>query len=149
MPITEDQAFLVARATAVDRHGQVVGPVTGIYYDDHTGAPAWVSVQVAGQHTESTSGQDHDQTAAHRFAPLASASYARGRLHLDVTHQQVRDAPTDGDDDEHLDSEHEVGLYRHYGLSPAGDTDVDPDTASTARSRADDTNATLLPPAES
>ncbi|GAA2027765.1 hypothetical protein [Pseudokineococcus marinus] len=156
MPVTEDQAFLVVRAVAVDRHRQVIGPVTGIYYDDHTGAPAWVSVRTpappdhgpddpqAGepQPVEPAAGED-----ALRLAPLAGASYSRGHLHLDLTYEQVAAAPPAGDDG-HLDAEHEVHLYRHYGLSPAGDTDVDPTTASTARSRADQRPPTLLPPAE-
>ena len=49
MPISEDQAFLVARSTAHDRDGTRIGPVSGVYYDDHTGRPEWVTVTVGTQ----------------------------------------------------------------------------------------------------
>lgn len=143
MPVTEDQAFLVARATAVDRDGRVIGPVTGIYYDDHTGIPTWVTVQAPTRAAEAR----EDLDAAPRFVPLASAAYAHGRLHVDVTRGQVVAAPA-ADGDGHLNATHEVALYRYYGLSPSGDTAVDPQSASTARSQADDRPVSFAPPFE-
>lgn len=135
MPITEDQAFLVARASAHDRDGELLGTVSGIFYDDHTGRPEWVTVTI---------GADADPD---RFIPLASASYGKGRLTLNVTLDQVRSAPALGDDD-HLDGPSETALYRHYGLSPAGDTDVDPRSGSTPRTEDEPGGHTLLPPGE-
>lgn len=158
MPISEDQAFLVARATAVDRDGQEVGPVVGLYYDDHTGRPEWVTVRPGAERSETgphgaarSDGAGGPETApghdALRFTPLASASYTRGRLHLDVTYDQVLAAPPCGDD-ERLDAEEETRLYRHYGLSPAGDTDVDPSTGTSPRTAEDPGPHSLVPPAE-
>lgn len=161
MPISEDQAFLVARSTAHDRDGTPIGPVSGIYYDDHTGRPEWVTVTVTGQ--EPTAVEPTARGARARvpagvdggsgpagpatFVPLASASYSRGRLHVNVSLEQVRHAPP-ADADDHLSSAAESRLYRHYGLSPAGDTDVDPDTGATPRTRDEPGQHTLLPPAE-
>jgi len=180
MPISDDQAFLVARSTAYDRDGTQVGPVSGIYYDDHTGRPEWVTVMVAepealsrtapsqvagrgpsarGSATQESATQTTTETRTSparstsarstsvRFVPLASASYARGRLHVNVTLEQVRQAPP-ADADDHLSSAAENRLYRHYGLSPAGDTDVDPDTGGTPRTQDEPGQHTLLPPAE-
>jgi hypothetical protein len=138
MPISEDQAFLVARSTAVDREGAEVGHVTGIYYDDHTGRPEWVTVSVPDV---------VDGPGAARFVPLASAAYYRGRLHVDVTLDQVRSAPRTAGGD-HLGGATEIELYRHYGLSPAGDTDVDPTTRTTPRTQDEPGDHSLLPPLE-
>jgi len=138
MPISEDQAFLVARSTAVDREGVEVGHVTGVYYDDHTGRPEWVTVSVPDA---------QDGRAGTRFVPLASAAYSRGRLHVDVTLEQVRGAPRAAGGD-HLGGAAEIELYRHYGLSPAGDTDVDPTTGTTPRTQDEPGDHSLLPPAE-
>ncbi|GAA0291977.1 hypothetical protein [Kineococcus aurantiacus] len=145
MPISEDQAFLVARSVAVDRDGTQVGPVTGIYYDDHTGRPEWVTVALALDPSEADGALP---PAGERFVPLASAAYSRGRLHLDVTTGQVRTAPQVADGNDHLDGAAEVDLYRHYGLSPAGDTDVDPATGTTPRTHAEPGDHSLLPPVE-
>jgi hypothetical protein len=160
MPISEDQAFLVARATGYDRDGSRIGPVVGIYSDNHTGRPEWVTLSVepatgdapaADEASTDTpaAGPSGERTATGpvRFAPLASASYGRGRLTLDVTLGQVVTAPVTPDGEE-LDGPAEVRLYAHYGLSPAGDTDVDPATGTTARAQGDAADHSLLPPAE-
>ncbi|WNB86696.1 hypothetical protein [Cellulomonas sp. ATA003] len=144
MPISEDQAFLVARSAAYDRDSQRIGPVVGIYSDNHTGRPEWVTVAVEADVASSAPAQQADDV---RFAPLASATYARGRLLLDVTRRQVADAPRVPGGDE-LDGGAEAVLYAHYGLSPAGDTDVDPVTGTTPRADADGSDHSLLPPAE-
>lgn len=136
-PITEDQALLVAQAAAVDRDGRTLGRVVDLYWDDHTGRPTWVAVRLVD---ELRPADDAGVTAA----PLASASYARGLLTLDVTADQVVGSPRLEDAD-HLDAPAEVRLYRHYGLSPAGDTDVDPGTGSTVREGG--SAHSLLPPA--
>ncbi|NAZ81914.1 hypothetical protein GTR02_08790 [Kineococcus sp. R8] len=88
----------------------------------------------------------HEETGS-RFVPLAGAAYARGRLLLDVTAEQVRRAPHVAPD-EHLAASTEVALYGHYGLSPAGDTDVDPRTGTTPRGGDEHRAHSLLPPAE-
>lgn len=143
MPISEDQAFLVARSVAYDRDGSRVGPVVGIYCDNHTGRPEWITIAVqAGESSSLNVGTD-----LVRFAPLASASYGRGRLVLDVTRRQVVKAP-DIPAGEELDGSAETRLYSHYGLSPAGDTDVDPTTGTTPRAEADGGDHSLLPRAE-
>ncbi|GAA2721561.1 hypothetical protein [Cellulomonas aerilata] len=134
MPISEDQAFLVTRSTAYDRDGLRIGAVMGIYSDNHTGRPEWVTVS-------------EESTGSVRFAPLASASYARGRLLLDVTRAQVLAAPVTSHGDD-LDGRAETVLYTHYGLSPAGDTDVDPASRTTPRAESDSGEHSLLPPAE-
>lgn len=140
MPITEDQAFLVARASAHDRAGRLLGAVSGVFYDDHTGRPEWVTVTAAASGDAPAPGPD-------RFIPLASASYSKGRVNLNVTLEQVHTAPVLGEGD-HLDGPSETALYRHYGLSPAGDTDVDPRSGSTPRTEGEPGEHTLLPPAE-
>jgi len=156
MPISEDQAFLVARSTAYDRDGTEIGPVIDIYYDNHTGQPEWVTITVtaqtpggtgAGTGSRADDSRDPVHLTSARFAPLASASYSRGRLHVDVTVEQVHQAPPAAAA-EHLDSATENRLYRHYGLSPAGDTNVDPRTGTTPRTQDEPGQHSLLPPAE-
>lgn len=139
--ISEDQAFLVARASAHDRDGQVIGSVSGVFYDDHTGRPEWVTVKVAPGTDPRAVGAD---PRPDRFVPLAGGSYARGRLTLDVTLDQVHGAPGPRGGD-HLDRGAETTLYRHYGLSPAGDTDVDPRSGTTPRSEGRPGGHSLLP----
>ncbi|NAZ78007.1 hypothetical protein GTQ99_21730 [Kineococcus sp. T13] len=152
MPISDEQAFLVARSSAVDRDGLTLGPVSGVYYDDHTGRPEWVTVQLRETPPhEGPAGDDPPSTvrgaAQSRFVPLASATYSRGRLHLDVSAAQVRSAPP-ARGDEHLSSAAERQLYRHYGLSPAGDTDVDPASGTSDRTQDEPGGHSLLPPQE-
>jgi len=144
MPISEDQAFLVARSTAYDRDGSRVGAVAGIYSDNHTGRPEWVTVAV--EPTDRPPGEG-PATGNVRFAPLASASYSRSRLLLDVTLAQMVAAPVIPDGEE-IDARAETALYHHYGLSPAGDTDVHPETGTTPRSEGDTGAHSLLPPPE-
>ena len=114
MPITEEVAAGLPGKAAVDADGAPLGPVTGVFDDDHTGRPEWAVVRVAG---------------LEHLAPLADADVRGGRLHLAVTTQRLLSAPA-AEDVDHLSHDDSVALYRHYGTSPAGDTDVAPHPAT-------------------
>ncbi|WP_299037827.1 hypothetical protein [uncultured Pseudokineococcus sp.] len=110
MPITEEVGAGLPGTPAVDADGAPLGPVTGVFDDDHTGRPEWAVVRVAG---------------LERLAPLADADVRDGRLHLAVTADRLLSAPA-AEEVEHVSHADSVALYQHYGTSPAGDTDVTP-----------------------
>ncbi|MEJ7705541.1 MAG: PRC and DUF2382 domain-containing protein [Geodermatophilaceae bacterium] len=100
--ISEGQLDSVMGSTAYDRDGDKIGKVGGVFLDDTTGAPSWVSVS-----TGMFGGKD-------TLAPLDDASFDGDRLNLNVDKAQVKDAPK-MDVDSHLSVEEEQELYRYYG----------------------------------
>jgi len=110
VPVPEEVAVRLPGKAAVDADGARLGPVTGVFDDDHTGRPEWAVVRVAG---------------LEHLAPLADAEVRDGRLHLAVTADRLASAPA-AEDVDHVSHADSVALYHHYGLSPAGDTDVAP-----------------------
>ncbi|GAB2939267.1 hypothetical protein GCM10027047_39350 [Rhodococcus aerolatus] len=97
--------------TAYDSEGHKVGKVGEVYLDNHTGDPAWATVNTGLLGTRQT------------FVPLHQASVDGADLRLPITKAAVKDAPHIGDD-EALSPEAETALYRHYGLDTREDHDA-------------------------
>ncbi|MBB1482709.1 PRC-barrel domain-containing protein [Tessaracoccus sp. MC1865] len=88
-------------ATAYDRSGEKIGGVSGVYLDDQTSQPMWVTVNTGlfGLRTS--------------FAPLAGSSLEGDRLTLAHDKDTVKDAPN-VDEDGHITRSQEDDLYRYY-----------------------------------
>jgi uncharacterized protein (TIGR02271 family) len=86
-----------------DSRGEKLGSVKEIYDDERTGKPEWALV---------TSGLFG--TRAH-FVPLAGAHPDGEQVRVDVTKDQVKDAPSIEGDGE-LSQADERRLFEHYGL---------------------------------
>ncbi|MBB1509902.1 PRC-barrel domain-containing protein [Tessaracoccus sp. MC1756] len=88
-------------ATAYDRSGEKIGGVSGVYLDDQTSQPMWVTVNTGlfGLRTS--------------FAPLAGSSLEGDRLTLAHDKDAVKDAPN-VDEDGHITRSQEDDLYRYY-----------------------------------
>jgi uncharacterized protein (TIGR02271 family) len=101
--ITLQDAQTYRGATVVDAAGEKIGTVDEIYLDRATGEPEWAAVKTGLFGMKSS------------FVPLSTASPAgEGELRVDVTKDQVKDAPRI-DADEELSEQEEQRLYRHYG----------------------------------
>ncbi|MER5779160.1 PRC and DUF2382 domain-containing protein [Streptomyces sp. NPDC002039] len=92
--------------TAYDADGERIGSIGQVYRDDATGRPEWVTVKTGWFGMKES------------FVPLAGARSDGEGLHVPHAKDVVKDAPR-VDADQHLDSDEEHRLYRHYGLSPA------------------------------
>ncbi|GAA4893662.1 hypothetical protein GCM10025789_08570 [Tessaracoccus lubricantis] len=88
-------------ATAYDRNGERIGGVSGVYLDDQTSQPMWVTVNTGlfGLRTS--------------FAPLAGSTLDGERLTLAADKDTVKDAPN-VDEDGHISRSQEDDLYRYY-----------------------------------
>ncbi|WP_404373823.1 DUF2382 domain-containing protein [Kytococcus sedentarius] len=93
-----------------------IGSISDIYLDDQTGQPAWATVNVG-------------MFSGDSFVPLDDATIADGGLAVPYTKDKVKDAPQI-EAGQHLDAEHEVELYRYYGVQFDGDNAAT-DTADT------------------
>jgi hypothetical protein len=102
-----------------DPSGSKIGSVSGVYLDDRTGLPEWITVATGLFGTKES------------FVPVRDAHLAEDGLHVPVTKDLVKDAPRI-DPGQHLSPAEEQALYRYYGLqygplppAPAG-TVVEP-----------------------
>jgi uncharacterized protein (TIGR02271 family) len=103
MSITLQDAQTYRGATIVDRAGDKIGTVEDIYLDRASGEPEWAAVKTGLFGMKSS------------FVPISGASpTGDGDLRVDVTKDQVKDAPNI-DADAELSSEEEQRLYSHYG----------------------------------
>jgi uncharacterized protein (TIGR02271 family) len=97
------QAYEWQGRTMVGSDGEKIGKITEIYEDPNTGKPEWATVSSGLFGSKSN------------FVPLAGASPTGEDVRVDVTKDQVKDAPgveTDGE----LSEEEEVRLFEHYGV---------------------------------
>jgi uncharacterized protein (TIGR02271 family) len=105
MGITLQDAQTYRGATVVDSAGEKIGTVDDIYLDRASGEPEWAAVKTGLFGMKSS------------FVPISGASRAGdGELRVDVTKDQVKDAPKIDADGE-LSTEEEQRLYQHYGRS--------------------------------
>ena len=86
---------------AIDSNGDKIGKIGGIYLDDQTEEPRWVTISTGLFGTKES------------FAPLYGASQDGDDLRLAVTKDQVKDAPG-VDADGHLEEHENDALYEHY-----------------------------------
>jgi len=102
--ITLQDAQTYRGATVVDSAGDKIGTVDDIYLDRASGEPEWAAVKTGLFGMKSS------------FVPISGATGGDGELRVDVTKDQVKDAPKIDADGE-LSTEEEQQLYRHYGRS--------------------------------
>lgn len=88
-------------ATAYDPNGDKIGGVSGVYLDDQTSQPMWVTINTGlfGLRTS--------------FAPLAGSSLEGDRLTIAHDKDTVKDAPN-VDEDGHITRSQEDELYSYY-----------------------------------
>ena len=106
--------------TAVDTQGSKIGKIGQIYLDDASGAPQWVTISTGLFGTKES------------FAPIGGYRLDGDDVVLNVTKDQVKDAPN-VDSDGHLDDAENDRLYEYYSgsFSSGGNaTYVDGDTDS-------------------
>jgi uncharacterized protein (TIGR02271 family) len=121
--ITDHDVQRVIGSTAYSTDGKKLGKVGEVYLDDETGRPEWATVQTGLFGTKQA------------FVPLASAEIANGDLRVPFENDRVKNAPHVDVDSGHLSPEEESELYRYYGLTSGGTTDV---TTTTGRLDRDD-----------
>ncbi|SFB00895.1 conserved domain-containing protein [Amycolatopsis marina] len=89
--------------TVVDAQGSKIGKVGTVYITDDTAQPEWVTVKTG------LFGQKES------FVPLQGARRESDGLHVQVSKDQVSDAPQ-ADDDGHLSDQDSARLYQYYNL---------------------------------
>ncbi len=105
--------------TAVDSEGNKIGKIGQIYLDDASGAPQWVTISTGLFGTKES------------FAPISGHSIDGDNVVLNVTKDQVKDAPN-VDADGHLDDAENDRLYAYYEGSYGSGSDVQTDYADTS-----------------
>lgn len=89
--------------TIVGRDGEKIGKVSEIYFDGATDKPEWATVSSGLFGTKS------------HFVPLADASPTGEDIRVQVSKEQVKDAPS-VDPDGELSEQEEQRLFDHYGV---------------------------------
>ncbi|HET7046843.1 MAG TPA: PRC and DUF2382 domain-containing protein [Solirubrobacteraceae bacterium] len=89
--------------TIVGRDGEKIGKVSEIYFDGETDKPEWATVSSGLFGTQS------------HFVPLADASPAGEDVRVQVSKEEVKDAPS-VDPDGELSEQEEQRLFEHYGV---------------------------------
>src|SRR3954452_12264250 len=105
--ITQEQLDTVVGSTAYDKDGDKVGKIGGLYYDDATNEPSWLTVHTGLFGTKET------------FIPVQGAEVTGDRVTLQYDKATVKNAPN-VDEDGHLSPQEEEQLYRYYGVQYAG-----------------------------
>jgi hypothetical protein len=91
---------------AYDPSGDKIGEITDVFYDDVTGRPEWVAIKTGLFGTKTS------------LVPLqASSTDSQGRLVLNYTKAQVKDAPNFDPDYGTLGVAEERMLWKHYGYN--------------------------------
>ena len=121
--ITQDQVRDLAGATAYDRSGDKIGKIGGIYFDDQTDEPKWVTVNTGLFGMNET------------FVPVHGAEISGDRATLAYDKATVKDAPNISEGG-HLSPQEEEQLYRYYGIGHGGGS-VGEATAGGGRHSAD------------
>lgn len=91
--------------TVMDRDGTEIGACTAVFTDEETQLTEWVCTELAG---------------AAVFIPAVGAAEADGRVRVAVLREAVAAAPAAGGP-EHISTDDEAALYRHYGISHSRD----------------------------
>src|ERR1700709_2404727 len=97
--------------TAVDGAGDKIGKIGQIYLDDASGQPQWVTISTGLFGTKES------------FAPISGYRLDGDNVVLNVTKDQVKDAPN-VDADGHLDDAENDRLYAYYDASFGTTTDT-------------------------
>ncbi|MDR7301456.1 PRC and DUF2382 domain-containing protein [Haloactinomyces albus] len=89
-----------------DRDGGKVGRIGNVYMDDDTRQPEWVTVRTGMFGTKES------------FVPLSRASATDSGINVDVTRDQVKDAPRIEAEQGHLSEQEGQELYSYYQIQP-------------------------------
>ncbi|WP_375484771.1 DUF2382 domain-containing protein [uncultured Jatrophihabitans sp.] len=89
-------------STAIDSDGDKIGKIGGVYLDDQSGEPVWVTVSTGLFGSKES------------FAPLYGSQRDGENLRLAVDKAKVKDAPN-VDVDGHLEESDNDALYEYYG----------------------------------
>jgi uncharacterized protein (TIGR02271 family) len=89
--------------TLIDHAGEKIGKIDQLYHDEQGGQPEWATVNTGLFGTKS------------HFVPLAGASPDGEDVRVNVTKEQVKDAPS-VDPDGQLSEQEESRLFEHYGV---------------------------------
>jgi uncharacterized protein (TIGR02271 family) len=100
---TKQQVRDLVDMTAYDRSGAKVGRIGGVYYDNDSGEPLWVTVHTG------LFGMNES------FVPLEKARYDRDDVRLAYDKDTIKDAPNIAADGQ-LSAEQEADLYRYYRM---------------------------------
>lgn len=100
--LSEREVSAAIGSTAYGDGGDKLGTVEHFFVDDRTGEPTWVAVTTGMFGTR------------HSIVPAGQATWDDGRLHLPVSADAVKNAPSVGGN--HLDPGEEAELRRHYGI---------------------------------
>jgi len=87
----------------LDSHGEKVGKIDELYYDEQGGQPEWALVNTGLFGTKKT------------FVPIKGASPTGEDVRIAVTKDKVKDAPHI-DADQELSEQEERHLFEHYGV---------------------------------
>jgi uncharacterized protein (TIGR02271 family) len=111
MNISDPQS--VAGKDVIGADGEKIGKVEDLYFDRDTDQPEWISVTTGffGTHRS--------------LVPLAQASDEGTGLRVPYSKEQVKEAPH-YDPGQELSEEEEADLFRHYGMSYAGQSSGTP-----------------------
>ena len=111
----------------VGSDGDKIGKLDEIYLDQESGEPEWALVNTGLFGSKSN------------FVPLSGAQPSGGDVQVQVTKDQVKDAPGVEADGE-LSPEEEETLYRHYELDydTSGDVDTGDTTSGDAMTRSEE-----------
>src|SRR3712207_2730153 len=91
--LSERELSAAIGSAAYGPDGEKIGTVEHFFTDDRTGAPTWVAVSTGLFGTR------------HSVVPATEATFSEGTVHLPVTKEAVRTAPSVSD--KHLDPEAE------------------------------------------
>lgn len=121
------EAYAWQGRAIVGSDGEQIGTVKEVYEDQHTGKPEWATVSSGLFGMKS------------HFVPLAGASPHGEDVRLQVTKDQVKDAPG-VDPDGELSEEEEQRLFEHYGVpyTTEGSTTAEGAPQSAGGTRGDD-----------
>ena len=105
-PITADDLH---GREVLDSEGKKVGKISGVYLDQAEGKPEWATVKTGffGSHEA--------------LLPLATASFAEGKVTVPFTAASIKDAPHT-DPDQELTQQQEAELFSYYKVPYGGDT---------------------------
>ena len=113
--VSDQEMSAAIGGTAYGTDGDKLGTIEAFFADDRTGAPTWVSVSTGLFGTR------------HSVVPVGDATFTDGALHIPVTADAVKSAPSMAG--EHLDPADEEALRQHYGVTtglPGGHTEASP-----------------------
>jgi uncharacterized protein (TIGR02271 family) len=111
MTTDTSQAYDWQGSTLMDKNGEKIGTIDGLYVDQETNKPEWALV---------TTGLFGKKAS---FVPLAGASPQGDDVVANVDAQQVKDAPKMEPDAE-LSEQQEAELFRHYGIDYSAEGSV-------------------------